>query len=121
MMEHLMSEFLPARRRLLHAVAALPFCGGLARSLAATAKKPASSRVRPGDPAWPGEATWSAFGSQLAGSLVRVQSPWPACVRSPIAAACEQLFRRAKNPYFLGDEPAMTQTLGWVDAWTSSP
>jgi FAD/FMN-containing dehydrogenase len=121
MMEPLMADLVLPRRRLLHAAAALPFCAGLARSLAATASKRATSRVRPGDPAWPSEATWSAFGSQLAGSLVRVRSPWPACTRTPAAAACEQLFRQAKNPYFLGDDPALTQTLGWVDAWTSSP
>ena len=28
---------------------------------------------------------------------------------------------RLKNPYFLGDDVALTQTFGWVGAWTSSP
>ena len=36
-------------------------------------------------------------------------------------AACTQLLKSVKNPYFLGDEVALTQTLGWVDAWTSQP
>ena len=26
-----------------------------------------------------------------------------------------------KNPYYVGDQPALTQTSGWVDAWTSAP
>src|SRR5262249_47735884 len=26
-----------------------------------------------------------------------------------------------KNPYFLGDEVGLTQTLGWLDAWSSKP
>ncbi len=34
---------------------------------------------------------------------------------------CRDLVRELKNPYFLGDDPALTQTLGWVDAWTSQP
>jgi FAD/FMN-containing dehydrogenase len=26
-----------------------------------------------------------------------------------------------KNPYYIGDSPSLTQTSGWVDAWTSAP
>jgi FAD/FMN-containing dehydrogenase len=26
-----------------------------------------------------------------------------------------------KNPYYIGDEAGLTQTLGWADAWTSKP
>jgi FAD/FMN-containing dehydrogenase len=26
-----------------------------------------------------------------------------------------------KNPYFIGDNPGITQTLGWVDAWATKP
>ena len=32
-----------------------------------------------------------------------------------------QVFQALKNPYYLGDEVGLTQTLGWVDAWTSQP
>src|SRR5206468_4723408 len=32
-----------------------------------------------------------------------------------------ELFAALKNPYFLGDTVELTQTLGWVDAWTSMP
>ena len=80
------------------------------------------SRVRPGQPGWPTEAEWQQFGARLSpGALVPVRSPWPGCIASPGSAECTQLFQQAKNPYFLGDDPALTQTLGWVGAWTSSP
>jgi FAD/FMN-containing dehydrogenase len=29
--------------------------------------------------------------------------------------------RRLRNPYYLGDQPGLTQTSGWVDGWTSTP
>jgi FAD/FMN-containing dehydrogenase len=32
--------------------------------------------------------------------------------------ACRTLFRELKNPYYIGDEVGLTQTTGWVDAWT---
>jgi FAD/FMN-containing dehydrogenase len=31
------------------------------------------------------------------------------------------VFKELKNPYFLGDEVGLTQSLGWVGAWTSQP
>lgn len=34
---------------------------------------------------------------------------------------CERLFRNLQNPYFIRDDPALTQSLGWVDAWISAP
>ena len=37
------------------------------------------------------------------------------------AAACTELFKELKNPYYIGDQPALTQTSGWLDAWTSTP
>jgi hypothetical protein len=79
------------------------------------------SRVRPGDPAWPPEASWDRLGRGVGGRLVKVRSPLAACLGAPSAPICAQLFQHLKNPYFLGDEVGLTQTLGWVDAWTSRP
>ena len=64
----------------------------------------------------------SLAGGQVGGRLVAVRSPLARC----IAGADERRLRRSlqvrsKNPYYLGDESALTQTLGWVDAWTSMP
>jgi hypothetical protein len=36
-------------------------------------------------------------------------------------ADCEQTFKELKNPYYFGDEVGLTQSLGWVGAWTSEP
>ena len=32
-----------------------------------------------------------------------------------------EFFEKIKNQYFIGDNPALTQMSGWVDAWTSAP
>lgn len=109
------------RRRLVQCAAAVPL-GGPWALLAPARAAPAASRVRPGDPDWPSDALWKRFGEQLGGdALVKVQSPFAPCLDAPAGAACTQFFKAVKNPYFLGDEIGLTQTLGWVDAWTSSP
>jgi FAD/FMN-containing dehydrogenase len=47
-----------------------------------------------------------------------VQSPLLPCREAPVGEACRTLFREFKNPYYVGDEVGLTQTTGWVDAWT---
>jgi FAD/FMN-containing dehydrogenase len=78
-------------------------------------------RVRPGDPAWPSEASWKRLREEVGGRLVKVRSPLDACIEAPSGPGCAQVFKQLKNPYFLGDEVGLTQSLGWVDAWTSRP
>jgi FAD/FMN-containing dehydrogenase len=105
------------RRRLLQGAGAWPLTGA-----ALAVPNPAPfTRVRPGAPGWPSAAAWQQLSAQVQGALVPVRSPWNACAAAPAGAECARLFQRAKNPYFLGDEAALTQTLGWVDAWQSSP
>ena len=29
--------------------------------------------------------------------------------------------KNLRNPYYIGDQPGLTQTLGWADAWTTKP
>jgi len=50
-----------------------------------------------------------------------VESPLAACIEAPESATCAHVFDSLQNPYYLGDEVGLTQTLGWVDAWTSRP
>jgi hypothetical protein len=38
--------------------------------------------------------------------------------RGPCPFECPTALERVHNPYFIGDEPALTQASGWVDAWT---
>jgi hypothetical protein len=43
------------------------------------------------------------------------------CQIAADAVACEELFHELKNSYYIGDDPSLTQTTGWIDAWTSVP
>jgi FAD/FMN-containing dehydrogenase len=78
-------------------------------------------RVRPGDPLWPSEASWDRLRREVRGRLITVQSPLTACQTAPEGASCAEIFKALRNPYSIGDQPALTQTSGWVDAWTSAP
>jgi FAD/FMN-containing dehydrogenase len=55
------------------------------------------------------------------GRLIKVESPLTACQTAPEGASCAKVFKALQNPYDIGDQPALTQTSGWVDAWTSAP
>ena len=92
---------------------------GLARGASAAA--PLQVRVRLGDPAWPSEASWDQLDRDVEGRLIKVRSPLADCVGGTPDATCEQIFKELKNPYYLGDEVGLTQSLGWVGAWTSEP
>jgi FAD/FMN-containing dehydrogenase len=107
------------RRRLLKISAGLPFMSGLARGASAAARPQA--RVRLGDPAWPSEASWDQLDRDVGGRLIKVRSPLADCIGGSPDATCEQLFKELKNPYYLGDEVGLTQSLGWIGAWTSEP
>jgi FAD/FMN-containing dehydrogenase len=115
------------RRRLLQiAAASIPVLPSLwswllgpRRSAAAAVR--AVSRVRPADPEWPSEASWDRLSQETHGQLVKVQAPFAACMEAPSSADCAQVFKELKNPYYLGDQVGLTQSLGWVDAWTSRP
>ena len=76
-------------------------------------------RVRPGDAAWPSADAWNRLDDSVGGNLIEVHSPLTAAAIDPAARA--KFFANVKNPYYLSDDPALTQTLGWVDAWTSQP
>jgi FAD/FMN-containing dehydrogenase len=80
-----------------------------------------TQRVRPSHPDWPSAASWSRLNQQTGGRLIEVQSPLDACRDAPFGDSCRDVFREMKNPYYIRDEVALTQTTGWVDAWTSAP
>src|SRR5215813_11761897 len=76
-------------------------------------------RVRPGEPGWPGPAEWAKLRNSVGGRLVKVESPFAACTPDPRSPACTDLFQNLRNPFYIGDSVALTETLGWTDAWTS--
>ncbi|MEP6872368.1 MAG: FAD-binding oxidoreductase [Anaerolineaceae bacterium] len=78
-------------------------------------------RVRPGDLSWPAEASWDRLRREVHGRLINVESPLTVCRTTPESATCTEVFGHLRNPYYIGDQPALTQTSGWIDAWTSAP
>jgi FAD/FMN-containing dehydrogenase len=84
---------------------------------------PAIRRVRPSDPGWPSKEAWKRLNDAVGGNLIQVDFPINACLSSSSSqsANCKTLFTNVKNPYYIGDNPGITQTLGWVDAWTTKP
>jgi len=63
---------------------------------------------------------WSPLRGQVGDRLIDIRSPL-AEVAANGGRGAEELFARLKNPYYLSDEPSLTQSLGWIDAWTSRP
>lgn len=112
------------RRSLLTKVAALPLlaAAGPAPVAAAPAIKPAPfRRVRPSDRGWPSAASWDRLNQAVGGHLIKVQPLLASCAEDPGGAACRDVLRLLRNPYYVGDQAAGTQTAGWVDAWMSAP
>ena len=111
------------RRDVLKALAAAPFLAAAPARIGVAAPDAGgpARRVRPGDPAWPSAAQWEELRQATSGRLVAVRSPLTDCRDAPDGLACREVFKELKNPYYIGDEVGLTQTTGWVDAWTFSP
>jgi hypothetical protein len=107
------------RRRWLRGAALLPLLAPLG-GCAQPAARAMFRRARRSDESWPSRTQWRALADAVGDRLIEVRSPFDAC-RSSGDASCRALFAALRNPYFIGDEVALTQTLGWADAWTSEP
>jgi FAD/FMN-containing dehydrogenase len=79
------------------------------------------SRCRPADANWPSAAAWSRLKNDVEGNLIPVEFPIAACMKDADSGACKEVLANIKNPYYIGDQPGLTQTLGWVDAWFTKP
>jgi FAD/FMN-containing dehydrogenase len=112
------------RRTILKALAVLPLASRFAISGGGIggggAGRP-TRWVRPGEPGWPDPADWAKLGETVGGRLVAVQSPFAVCQSDSGAAGCVDLFQNLLDPFFINESVALTQTLGWTDAWTSQP
>ena len=78
-------------------------------------------RRRPSDADWPSKAAWKRLNDEVDGNLIPVEFPIDACTKDVDGSACKSLIANIKNPYYIGDHPGLTQTLGWVDAWFTKP
>jgi FAD/FMN-containing dehydrogenase len=114
------------RRTLLKRLATVPLLPTFwpllsdAESTEAAAKS-SLNRVRPGDAAWPGASSWERLKQQVGGNLIPVQFPLTSCEGASNGAACQEVFKNLDNPFYIGDQPGITQTLGWANAWATKP
>lgn len=102
------------RRTVLKSIAALPL-RSLAPALAVQAAPTGAAlrRMRPADAAWPGAA--------VGGNLLQVHALFGACESAPDGAACQDVYRNIRNPFYIGDQPGGTQVSGFLNAWTPAP
>src|SRR5262245_7757030 len=103
------------RRLLLLRLAALSALASL--SGMPTSTKPAQgarlqTRVRPGSPGWPAEASWQRLSREVGGRLVQVQSQFAACVRDGAGEESGGLIASLEYSYSTRYEDGMTQ---WLD------
>ena len=78
-------------------------------------------RSRPSDSTWPSESAWKQLNETVGGNLIPVEFPLSILKTDPDSTAAKSLRANLKNPYYIGDQPGLTQTLGWIDAWASKP
>jgi FAD/FMN-containing dehydrogenase len=108
------------RRHLLKAALGAPFATGLVPAFGSDAAG-TWSRVRPGDAAWPADEAWSTLSRAVGGRLSKLASPFAGCDAAASGARCGDALRQAGNPFWLGDQAALTQASGWADAWIAQP
>ena len=115
------------RRDLLKAALTVPLLPLLMRSGPALAlganslATPWRARVRPGHAGWPTAAQWQRLKQQVGGRLLKLEPPFAPGSAAQPDSACAQVLRQLDNPFAVGDNPALTQTSGWADAWASQP
>jgi FAD/FMN-containing dehydrogenase len=89
---------------------------GLALAGAALTDRPAIAaavqRTRPGMPGWPSDADWTSLKQATGGRLSPVTLP---DLAGPDAK------KLLANPFYLADQPGLSQSSGWLDAWRSAP
>src|SRR3984893_2184017 len=106
------------RRAFLKAIGSAALLPILPRSLSASTN---FRRHRPSDARWPSRSGWKQLDNDVGGNLIPVNFPLAVLKTDPGGAAAKRLSEDLKNPYYIGDQPGLTQTLGWVDAWATKP
>jgi FAD/FMN-containing dehydrogenase len=103
------------RRGFLKAASAALLPVFVSRSAAAVQGR---RRVRPSDAGWPSAARWEKLGQDVEGNLIRPKPLFAPCHTEADGAACADVTKNMRNPFFIGDHPSGTEISGWVDAWT---
>jgi len=102
------------RRDCLKAGLVLPLLPLLSKTTAPL--PPRLPRVRPGSAGWPCDAEWARLSRAVGGRLSLPQSPFLGD-----ATARAEALAQIHNPFYIGDQPALTQTSGYYGAWRSVP
>ena len=107
------------RRDLLKGIAAATALQGMSwqglQALAGT--MPGLRRVRPSDAAWPNAARWQTLNDAVGGNLLDVKALFAPCEADVKNAACGDVIKNMRNPFYLGDQVGGTQVSGWWNAW----
>jgi len=106
------------RRSFLKAIGSAALLPILPRRLSASTN---FRRRRPSDATWPSKSSWKRLDDAVGGNLIPVDFPLSLFKTDPAGAAAKLLSENLRNPYYIGDQPGLTQTLGWVDAWAIKP
>src|SRR5579864_4110240 len=106
------------RRAFLKAIGSAALLPILPRRLSASTN---FRRRRPSDATWPSQSAWKRLDEAVGGNLIPVDFPLSLLKTDPAGAAAKLLSENLKNPYYIGDQPGLTQSLGWVDAWATKP
>ena len=78
-------------------------------------------RCRPSDPAWPPASAWKQLGETVDGNLIPVDFPIADLKNDPNGAAAKALVANINNPYYVSEQPGLTESFGWVDGWSTKP
>jgi FAD/FMN-containing dehydrogenase len=89
--------------------------------LGSPAHEGARTRFRPSNSAWPKAARWQELRDALGGNMITVEPLFGTCTADPKSAGCQDTLKNIRNPFFIGDQPAGTETSAWLDAWTTAP
>ena len=106
------SPELPARVRRRGVLAALAGLAGASLLRIRPATAAGLRRVRPGMDGWPTDQAWAALSREVGNRLEPVERPTLSASEAP---------KQLANPFYLGDQPGLTQASGWLDAWRSAP
>lgn len=97
--------------------ASVSFLSAILAATAARSSKLEDRLVKRVDRSSSGDV-WQELAPQLKGRLKPIEWPISDCIREPGSPVCDAFFKAVDNPFFLGDHPALTQSFGWVGAWT---
>ena len=106
------------RKTFLKAIGSAAMLPALPRPLFASTTP---HRRRPSDADWPTPSAWKRLNDAVDGNLIRVDFPLNVLKSDPTGSAARELKKNLKNPYYIGEQPGLTETLGWLDAWSTKP